>query len=44
VTVAMRDLGLRFRAVRSRAGVLDLSTRADIGVVADRLKGVAANP
>jgi glucose-1-phosphate thymidylyltransferase len=44
VTIAMRDLGLRFRAVRSHAGVLDLSSRGDIAKVADRLKGVQANP
>jgi glucose-1-phosphate thymidylyltransferase len=44
VVIAMRDLGLRFRAVRSREGVLDLSTRADIGAVAERLKAVAPNP
>jgi dTDP-glucose pyrophosphorylase len=44
VAIAMRDLGLRFRAVRSREGVLDLSSRADIAAVAERLKGVTANP
>jgi dTDP-glucose pyrophosphorylase len=44
VAIAMRDLGLRFRAVRSREGVLDLSTRADIAAVAERLRGVKASP
>jgi dTDP-glucose pyrophosphorylase len=44
VTIAMRDLGLRFRAVRSRGGVLDLSSRADVARVAERLKGVDAHP
>ena len=44
VTIAMRDLGLRFRAVRSREGVLDLSSRGDIAAVAERLKSVEANP
>jgi glucose-1-phosphate thymidylyltransferase len=44
VAIAMRDLGLRFRVVRSRDGVLDLSSRGDIAEVAVRLKGIAANP
>ena len=44
VSIAMRDLGLPFRAVRSSEGVLDLSSRADIAAVAERLKGVVANP
>jgi glucose-1-phosphate thymidylyltransferase len=44
VSIAMKDLGLRFRAVRSKEGVLDLSTRTDIAAVASRLKGVSANP
>ncbi|HEX4544348.1 MAG TPA: nucleotidyltransferase family protein [Candidatus Acidoferrum sp.] len=36
--------GLRFRAVRCHEGVLDLSSRADIAVVAEKLRGVLANP
>jgi glucose-1-phosphate thymidylyltransferase len=36
--------GMRFRAVRSREGVLDLSRRADVAAVAEKLRGVAANP
>jgi UDP-N-acetylglucosamine diphosphorylase / glucose-1-phosphate thymidylyltransferase / UDP-N-acetylgalactosamine diphosphorylase / glucosamine-1-phosphate N-acetyltransferase / galactosamine-1-phosphate N-acetyltransferase len=44
VAIAMRDLGLRFRVARSHAGVLDLSTRADIATVAARLKGIVPNP
>src|SRR5262249_27051281 len=44
VSIAIRELGLRFRAVRSRAGVLDLSSRGDIAAVAERLEGIVANP
>jgi glucose-1-phosphate thymidylyltransferase len=36
--------GLRFRAVRCHEGVLDLSSRVDIAIVAEKLKGVPANP
>ena len=36
--------GLRFRAVRCYEGVLDLSSRADIPVVAEKLRGIPANP
>jgi glucose-1-phosphate thymidylyltransferase len=36
--------GLRFRAVRCYEGVLDLSSRADIAIVAEKLQGVPANP
>jgi glucose-1-phosphate thymidylyltransferase len=38
------EQGVRFRVVRCREGVLDLSRRADIGAVAERLRGVAADP
>jgi glucose-1-phosphate thymidylyltransferase len=44
VTIAMRELGERFRAVRSREGVLDLSTRADIAAVAARLAAIDPQP
>src|SRR5262249_14177609 len=33
VTIAMRDLGQTFSVIRRRAGVLDLSGRADVAVV-----------
>jgi dTDP-glucose pyrophosphorylase len=38
------EAGTRFRVVRSREGVLDLSRRADIAAVAERLQGVHADP
>lgn len=41
VVYAMRQLGERFRVLPVRAGVLDLSTRADIASVAARLQGVS---
>lgn len=44
VTVAMRDLGVAFHVVRVREGVLDLTHRADIPVVSERLAGVVARP
>lgn len=44
VSIAMRDLGMTFRVVRERAGVLDLSHRSDIGVVKQRLAGVEPRP
>jgi glucose-1-phosphate thymidylyltransferase len=37
---AITNLGERFRAVRCEGGVLDLSTRADVESVAERLKGI----
>jgi len=40
VDLAIRELGLRFRTVRCDEGVLDLSTRADVAAVAERLRGV----
>ena len=43
VQYAIRRLGERFRIVRCRAGVLDLSSRSDIGAVADSLKSVEVN-
>lgn len=36
--------GMRFKVVRCREGVLDLSRRADIAAVAERLRGVPADP
>ena len=44
VTIAMRDLGERFRVLPMRAGVLDLSSRADVALVASRLAGVVPRP
>ena len=44
VTIAMRDLGERFRVLQMRAGVLDLSSRADVALVAARLAGVVPRP
>lgn len=40
----IQRFGLRFRAVRCHEGVLDLSSRADIAVVAEKLRAVPANP
>ncbi len=40
VSIGMRVLGTTFRVLRERAGVLDLSHRADIGIVTQRLAGV----
>ena len=40
VRLALREAGTRFRVVRMKAGVLDLSSRGDIAGVADRLSGV----
>lgn len=40
----IQRFGLRFRAVRCYEGVLDLSSRADIADVAEKLRGVTANP
>ena len=36
--------GVRFKVVRCREGVLDLSRRSDIPAVAERLRGVSADP
>jgi glucose-1-phosphate thymidylyltransferase len=41
---AIRRFGLCFRAVQCEEGVLDLSSRADIAAVAERLKGLPAEP
>jgi glucose-1-phosphate thymidylyltransferase len=43
VSLAISE-GLRIRAVRASAGVLDLSSRADIANVAARLAALPANP
>ena len=44
VTIAMRDLGQPFHVIRARAGVLDLSHRADVGIVKARLAGIEPRP
>ena len=44
VTIAMHELGERFRVVTARVGVLDLSSRSDIATVAARLRHVRARP
>ncbi len=44
VMIAMRAFGERFRVVEARAGVLDLSSRADVGFVGRQLAGMAPRP
>jgi glucose-1-phosphate thymidylyltransferase len=44
VNIAIHELGERFQVLRMRAGVLDLSSRADVGFVAARLKGMEPHP
>lgn len=44
VSIGMRELGLSFAVVRERAGVLDLSRRADIASVKRRLAGIVPRP
>ena len=36
--------GVRFKVVRCREGVLDLSRRGDIAAVAEKLRGIRADP
>lgn len=44
VETAMKDFGVRFRVVVCADPVLDLSSRADVATVAQKLMGVTANP
>ena len=44
VTIAMRDLGATFTVARGSGAVLDLSQRADVALVRERLAGMDANP
>jgi glucose-1-phosphate thymidylyltransferase len=44
VDEAVRAGALRLRVLRARGGVLDLSRRADVAAVAERLGGVRADP
>ena len=41
---AIRSAGLRIRVVRCHEGVLDLTSRGDVVAVAERLKGIRAEP
>ncbi|MBZ5496132.1 MAG: nucleotidyltransferase family protein [Acidobacteriia bacterium] len=43
VQFSISKLNERFRVLTFRAAVLDLSSRSDIGVVADRLRGIEVN-
>jgi dTDP-glucose pyrophosphorylase len=44
VMLAIRELGERFRVIPMQAGVLDMSSRADVAFVASRLEGVTPRP
>ena len=44
VNLAIDEFGERFHVLPMRAGVLDLSSRADVGFVAARLKGMEPHP
>lgn len=44
VMIAIGELGESFRVVRAHSGVLDMSKRADIASVADRLRDVVVRP
>ncbi|MDB4882538.1 MAG: hypothetical protein JWL95_1304 [Gemmatimonadetes bacterium] len=44
VMVAIRELGERFRVLPMHAGVLDLSSRADVAFVASKLEHVVPQP
>jgi hypothetical protein len=44
VTLAIREMGERFRVIPMRAGVLDLSSRADVAFVAAQLAGIEPRP
>lgn len=44
VRIAKDEMGATFHVIRERAGVLDLSARADVGAVAQRLRGVTPRP
>jgi glucose-1-phosphate thymidylyltransferase len=44
VETAMRHFGIRFRVVVCEDSVLDLSSRADVAIVAQKLMGITANP
>jgi glucose-1-phosphate thymidylyltransferase len=44
VTIAMRDFGERFRVICMSGAVLDLSSRADVGLVGRRLATISPRP
>ena len=44
VSIAIGELGERFHVINMRAGVLDLSSRADVAFVAERLAGLEPHP
>jgi glucose-1-phosphate thymidylyltransferase len=44
VMIAIHELGDRFRVLPMRAGVLDLSSRGDVALVAQRLAGIVPHP
>jgi glucose-1-phosphate thymidylyltransferase len=44
VNLAIREMGERFRVLPVHAGVLDLSSRGDVALVASRLAGVVPRP
>ena len=44
VNLAIGELGERFRVLRTHAGVLDLSSRADVAFVAAQLAGIEPRP
>jgi UDP-N-acetylglucosamine diphosphorylase / glucose-1-phosphate thymidylyltransferase / UDP-N-acetylgalactosamine diphosphorylase / glucosamine-1-phosphate N-acetyltransferase / galactosamine-1-phosphate N-acetyltransferase len=44
VNLAVRELGERFRVLTMHAGVLDLSSRADVAFVADQLAAIEPRP
>jgi len=44
VETAIRDFDVRFRVVVCEDPVLDLSSRADVATVAEKLTGITANP
>lgn len=41
---AIDNLGMRLRVIRRDEGVLDLSSRSDVATVAEKLRGVKADP
>jgi glucose-1-phosphate thymidylyltransferase len=44
VTISMRDFGERFRVICMRGAVLDLSSRADVAFVGQRLASITPRP
>jgi len=44
VTIAMRDFGERFRVFAMQGAVLDLSSRADVAFVGQRLASITPRP